>query len=144
MDSNKNGKPDDITWYENEQPMEQKQDTNFDGRFDIITRFAKGMVKFQEKDLNFDGSSDFFADFDDAGNVLETREDTNGNGQIDRIRHYRSGTLYKVAHDHDGDEFFETVSLMENNRIVKNLTDKNRDGIPDVEVVSMKTSTGNC
>ncbi len=77
----------------------------------------------------------FFADFDDAGNVLETREDTNGNGQIDRIRHYRSGTLYKVAHDHDGDEFFETVSLMENNRIVKNLTDKNRDGIPDVEVV---------
>ncbi len=60
MEFEQNGKPDDITWYENEQPMEQKQDTNFDGRFDIITRFAKGMVKFQEKDLNFDGSSDFF------------------------------------------------------------------------------------
>jgi antitoxin component YwqK of YwqJK toxin-antitoxin module len=133
-DSNKNGKPDDITRYENEQPVEQKQDTNFDGRFDIITRFSKGVVQFQEKDLDFDGISDFFADFDDTGKVLKTREDTSGNGQIDRIRHYRSGTLYKVAHDHDGDEFFETVSLMENDRIVKNLIDKNRDGTPDVEV----------
>ncbi len=133
-DSNKNGKPDDITWYKNEQPVEQKQDTNFDGRFDIITRFSKGVVRFQEKDLDFDGVSDFFADFDDTGKVLETREDTSGNGQIDRIRHYRSGTLYKVAHDHDGDEFFETVSLMENDRIVKNLIDKNRDGTPDVEI----------
>jgi antitoxin component YwqK of YwqJK toxin-antitoxin module len=92
------------------------------------------VVRFQEKDLDFDGVSDFFADFDDTGKVLKTREDTSGNGQIDRIRHYRSGTLYKVAHDHDGDEFFEAVSLMENDRIIKNLIDKNRDGTPDVAV----------
>jgi len=40
----------------------------------------------------------------------------------------------ETEHDHDGDEFFETVSLMENDRIVKNLIDKNRDGTADVTV----------
>ena len=133
-DSNKNGKADEITWYENDLPVKQKQDTNFDGRFDVKTRFVKGVIKFQEKDTNFDGSSDFFAEFDDAGQVLKTREDTSKNGQVDRIRHYRSGILYKVKHDHDGDNFFETVSMMENNQIVKSLIDKNCDGTPDVQI----------
>ncbi len=134
-DMDKNGTPDDITWYKNEQPVEQKQDTNFDGRFDIRTRFANGVITHQEKDTDFDGRTDFFAEFDTAGNLFKTREDTTRNGQIDRIRHFRDSALYKVEHDHDGDEFFETVSLMENDRIVKNLIDKNRDGTPDVEVV---------
>ncbi|MDT8377345.1 MAG: hypothetical protein RQ739_00540 [Desulfotignum sp.] len=133
-DTSKNGTADDITWFENDLPVEHKQDTNFDGRFDIITRFAEGVVQFQEKDMNFDGTADFFAEFDDAGQLLKTREDTSGNGRIDRVRHYRKGSLFQVENDHDGDDFFETVSLMENDRIDKNLIDKNHDGTPDVEV----------
>ena len=133
-DMNKDGQEDDITWFQNDLPVEQKQDTNFDGSFDIRTWFVKGTVSSREKDMNFDGTADFFADFDDQGRVIRTREDTSGNGHIDRIRHYRSGALYRVEHDHDGDEFFETVSLMENDRIVKNLIDKNRDGTADVTV----------
>ncbi|MCF8093247.1 MAG: hypothetical protein K9K40_12415, partial [Desulfotignum sp.] len=133
-DMNKDGKADDITWFKNDLPVEQKQDTSFDGNFDVKTWFVNGTVNSREKDTDFDGTPDFFADFDDTGQVNRTREDTNGNGHIDRIRHYRSGSLYKVDHDHDGDGFFETMSLMENNRIVKNLIDKNRDSTPDVQV----------
>ena len=133
-DMNKDGREDDITWFQNDLPVEQKQDTNFDGSFDVKTWFVNGTVNSQEKDTNFDGNPDFFADFDEKGLVSKTREDTSGNGHIDRIRHYRSGALYKMEHDHDGDTFFETVSLMENNRIVKNLIDKNRDGTADVTV----------
>jgi antitoxin component YwqK of YwqJK toxin-antitoxin module len=133
-DMNKDGREDDITRFQNDLPVEQKQDTNFDGSFDIRTRFVKGTVNSREKDTDFDGTPDFFADFDEQGRVIQTREDTSGNGHIDRIRHYRSGTLYRVEHDHDGDEFFETVSLMENDRIVKNLIDKNRDGKVDLKV----------
>ena len=133
-DMNKDGKEDDITWFQNDLPVEQKQDTNFDENFDIKTGFVNGTVNSREKDMNFDGTADFFADFDDQGRVIQTREDTSGNGHIDRIRHYRSGVLYRVDHDHDGDEFLETVSLVENGRIVKNLIDKNRDNTPDVTV----------
>ncbi len=134
-DADGDGKADDITLFQNEQPVEQKKDTNFDGRFDVVTRFVKGVCKTQEKDTNHDGQPDFFAEFDDKGLLLKTREDTRGDGKDDRIRHYRAGNLYRVEHDHDGDDFFETVSLFEKGKMVQNLIDRNKDGQPDVTIL---------
>jgi antitoxin component YwqK of YwqJK toxin-antitoxin module len=134
QDMNQDGKDDDITWFENGLPVKREQDNNFDGRFDIITRFANGVVRTQEKDTNYDGTPDFFADFDEKGQIAQAREDTTHNGHIDRIRHFRSGTLYKIELDTTGDLFFDTVSLMENDRMVKRMIDKNRNGTPDVVI----------
>ncbi|MCM2285902.1 MAG: hypothetical protein NDI81_14045 [Desulfobacula sp.] len=133
-DRNEDGKPDDITLFKKGTASEQKKDSNFDGRFDTFTVFMKGLPKTQEKDSNFDGKMDYFAEFDDKGEVLKTREDTNENGKPDRTRHYRAGSLYKMESDANDDEFFETVSLLENNRITKTLIDRNQDGKADMEV----------
>lgn len=133
-DRNEDGKPDDITLFKKGTASEQKKDSNFDGRFDTFTAFVKGLPKTQEKDTNFDGKIDYFAEFDDKGEVLKIREDTSGNTKIDRTRHYRAGSLYKIESDADDDGFFETVSLLENNKITKTLIDRNRDGKVDMEV----------
>ncbi len=133
-DRNEDGKPDDITLFKKGTASEQKKDSNFDGRFDTFTAFVKGLPKTQEKDTNSDGIIDYFAEFDDKGEVLKISEDTSGNAKIDRTRHYRAGSLYKIESDADDDGFFETVSLLENNKITKTLIDRNRDGKVDMEV----------
>ena len=134
-DRNEDGKPDDITLFKKGIASEQKKDSNFDGRFDTFTIFVKGLPKTQEKDTNFDGKIDYLAEFDDKGEVLKTREDTNENTKPDRTRHYRAGSLYKIESDENDDEFFETVSLLENNKITKTLIDRNQDGKADMEVL---------
>lgn len=133
-DRNEDGKPDDITLFKKGMASEQKKDSNFDGRFDMFTVFVKGLPKTQEKDTNFDGKTDYFAEFDDKGEVLKIREDTTGNTKIDRTRHYRAGSLYKMESDANDDGFFETVSLLENSKIAKTLIDRNQDGKVDMEV----------
>nr|NJM03977.1 hypothetical protein [Desulfobacula sp.] len=133
-DRNEDGKPDDITLFKKGIASEQKKDSNFDGRFDVVTLFANGLPKTQEKDTDFDGKMDYLAEFDDKGEVLKTREDTNGNGKPDRIRYYRAGSLYRIEQDGNDDGFFETVSLVENNTVTKNLIDRNQDGKADMEV----------
>jgi antitoxin component YwqK of YwqJK toxin-antitoxin module len=134
QDMNEDGLDDDVTWFENGLPVKRNHDSNHDGRFDITTRFVNGVVRAQEKDTDFDGNPDFFADFDLKGRVSKTREDTAHNGHIDRIRYFRSGTLYKIDQDTNGDRFFDTVSLMENDRMVKRMIDKNQNGTPDVVI----------
>ena len=133
-DQNEDGKPDVITTFEKALPREQKKDTNFDGRFDVLTRFSNGLPKTRQKDMDFDGKPEYFAVFDESGQLAKTREDTKRTGKIDRIRYYRSGEPYRVELDNDGNGFFETVSLIENNKIIKNMIDKNQDGRFDVEV----------
>jgi antitoxin component YwqK of YwqJK toxin-antitoxin module len=134
QDMNEDGKDDDITWFENGLPVKREQDTSHDGRFDIFTRFLNGVVHTQEKDIDFDGNPDFFADFDKNGRVMQIREDTSHNGRIDLVRYFQSGSLYKIEQDTNGDRFFDTVSLMENDRMVKRMIDKNQNGTPDVVI----------
>jgi antitoxin component YwqK of YwqJK toxin-antitoxin module len=135
-DTNDDGRFDQVTGFENNSPKEQRKDTNHDGKFDVLTRFssANNGPKTQEKDVDFDGTMDFFAVFDDRGRLMKTREDTKGKGKIDRIRHYRDGVLEKVEEDTDRDGFFETLTLMENNKIRHTQVDKNQDGKPDTEI----------
>ncbi len=123
-----------ITQFENGMPSEQQKDTNFDGRFDVISQFEKGTIKSRKKDRNYNHKWDFYSTFDNDGLLLKTREDTTNNGKIDRIRLFRAGEPYRVETDTDGNGFFETVSLLENQKVVKNLIDKNQDGIVDVEI----------
>jgi len=134
LDNNEDGKPDVITTFEKTLPVEQKKDINFDGRFNILTRFSNGLLSIREKDINFDGKIDYFAIFDKKGQILKIREDTKKNGKIDKIRHYKSGEPCRIELDTDHNGFFETVSLIKNNKIVKTLIDKNQDGRPDMEI----------
>ncbi len=133
-DKNEDGKPDTITVFERGLPREQKTDTNFDGRFDVVTRFSNSLMVSQEKDTNFDGASDYFASFDGNGQLAKTREATKEKQKIDRIRFYKAGKLFRVKSDNDGNGFFETVSTIKNDKIIKNFIDKNQDGSADMEV----------
>jgi antitoxin component YwqK of YwqJK toxin-antitoxin module len=133
-DKNEDGRPDTITVFERGLPREQKKDTNFDGRFDVVTRFSNSLMVSQEKDTNFDGAPDYFAIFDGNGQLAKTREATREKQKIDRIRFYKAGNLYRVESDNDGNGFFETVSTIKNDKIIKNFIDKNQDGKADTEV----------
>jgi len=134
-DTNEDGTPDIITRFKNTLPAEQEKDSNFDGRFDIKTWFSNSLPKRQEKDTDFDGKTDYFAEFDKKGQLAKTREQSQGSQKINRVRFYRAGELYRIEEDHDLNGFFETVSLMENQKIVKTMIDKNQDGKPDTDIL---------
>jgi len=166
-DTNDNGRINIWTLYENNLPVEQKQDENEDnimdsllifdtegelkqsfkdphaeGKFRITGFYEKGELKQQHQDTNEDGKPDYYAAYDEAGLFLTIREDTQKKGYIDRVRHYRAGRLFKVETDTDGNQIFETVSLIKKDKVFKNIIDKNQDGRPDAEVFFDENSDG--
>jgi antitoxin component YwqK of YwqJK toxin-antitoxin module len=134
QDNNEDKIPDTITVFDRGLPLEQKKDTNFDGRFDVVTRFSNGLMVSQEKDINFDGVPDYFALFDEKGRLAKVREATGEKQQIDRIRYYTAGNLCRIESDNDENGFFETVSTLKNDKIIKTVIDKNQDGLTDTHI----------
>ena len=128
------GKYKSIGFYEKGEIKRQEKDKNEDGKPDTITVFERGLPREQKKDTNFDGAPDYFAIFDENGQLAKTREATKENEKIDRIRFYKAGNLYRVESDNDGNGFFETVSFIKNDKIIKKFIDKNQDGKADMEV----------
>lgn len=117
-----------------EQIQEIKKDTTQNQRFDTHYYFNKGVLASSTRDTDDNGKINIWTLFDDQGRLAQTREDTKGVGKIDQVRHYQAGLLCRVELDGDGNGFFETVSLMENNQVVKTLVDTNQDGTVDQEV----------
>jgi hypothetical protein len=108
MDLNWDGKVDVRTWFEPDGAIEKEEmdgdfdglvdwvdhyqggrrvtsdiDTNSDGQFDLFKTYEQGRVRRKERDTNGDQKIDFWEYLDDAGNVVKTGRDIDGDGVMD-------------------------------------------------------------
>jgi len=118
-DTNKDGRMDAWTEYQNGVPVRLRRDTNFDGHLDSWSFYRGGKLARREQDTNGDGFRDRLAVYE-AGHLVREQLDRNGDGRVDRV------TLYDAQQrptrrdeDRDGDGLIDTRSIYENGRLAR-------------------------
>ena len=83
MDGDFDGMVDWVDHYQGGKRVLSKVDTNYDGQFDLYKIFEGGKVRRKERDTNGDGNIDFWEYLDEAGRVIKTGQDIDGDGVMD-------------------------------------------------------------
>ncbi len=83
MDGDFDGRVDWVDYYQGGRRVTSEIDTNNDGKFDLFKTYEQGRVRRKERDTNGDDKIDFWEYLDDAGNVVKTGSDIDGDGVMD-------------------------------------------------------------
>ncbi len=83
MDGDFDGKVDWVDHYKGGRRVTSDIDTDSDGQFDLFKTYEQGKVRRKERDTNGDQKIDFWEYLDDAGNVVKTGRDVDGDGVMD-------------------------------------------------------------
>ena len=83
MDGDFDGRVDWVDHYQGGKRVLSKVDTDYDGTFDLYKIFEGGKVRRKERDTNGDGNIDFWEYLDEAGRVVKTGQDIDGDGVMD-------------------------------------------------------------
>lgn len=83
MDGDFDGRVDWVDHYQGERRVLSEVDTDFDGIFDLFKYYEGKTLRRKERDSNHDGKVDFWEYFDEAGNVVKTGKDLDGDGVMD-------------------------------------------------------------
>lgn len=97
-DFNFDGKIDMTEIYENDAHVRDEFDLNYDGIVDLIVSYQNGVVSKKEYSIDFDENRHGLQIFDEKGNCIEIRRDTDRDGAIDKTEYYHPGETepYKV------------------------------------------------
>jgi len=99
-----------------------------------ILEFTNGHPVIRKRDTNGNGLMDEHAELDDTGRPRRITQDTNDNGQADRISLFTRGHLSSQRVDQDHDGFFETTTRFEKEQPVCMERDRDKNGKPDVVI----------
>ncbi len=155
IDSNADGRPDDITTFTydaNGNQLTQSFDTNGDGTLDRVLTFdANGNQLTGSRDDDGDGNPDFIqtSTYDANGNRLTQSFDTNGDGTPEIFSSFTydaNGNLLADSSDSDGDGIPDSVSNLTydaNGNLLTILGDSNADGTPDFIQISTYDANDN-
>lgn len=83
MDGDFDGRADWVDHYIGGKRSYSEIDTDWNGTFDLFKYYEAGKVRRKERDTNADGRVDFWEYLDDAGNVVKTGKDNDGDGKMD-------------------------------------------------------------
>ncbi|MCB9746406.1 MAG: hypothetical protein H6740_27765 [Alphaproteobacteria bacterium] len=83
MDGDFDGQVDWIDHYQGGRRVMSEVDTEYDGRFDLWKYYEGTNVRRKERDTTGDGQVDYWEYFNDAGVVVKTGRDVDGDGQMD-------------------------------------------------------------
>jgi hypothetical protein len=83
MDGDFDGIVDWVDHYKGGSRVTSDIDTDNDGQFDLFKTYEQGRVRRKERDTNADQQIDFWEYLDDAGNVVKTGRDIDGDGVMD-------------------------------------------------------------
>ncbi|MEC7948384.1 MAG: hypothetical protein VX265_12525 [Myxococcota bacterium] len=83
MDGDFDGRVDWVDHYQGGKRVLSEVDTDYDGAFDLFKIYEGGKVRSKQRDTNGDGEVDFWEYLDDAGNVVKTGRDIDGDGVMD-------------------------------------------------------------
>ena len=83
MDGDFDGVVDWVDHYQGGRRVTSEIDTNSDGQYDLFKTYEQGRVRRKERDTNADNKIDFWEYLDDAGNVVKTCRDIDGDGVMD-------------------------------------------------------------
>lgn len=96
-DHDGNGINDEIAHYKRGTLITVERDRNQDGRMDAWFYYQRGFVVHAEADDDFDGRTDVWRTFDPFGNLLEQKQDVDGDGKADVIWKTRFDVLYEAV-----------------------------------------------
>ena len=83
MDGDFDSRVDWVDHYQGGRRVTSEIDTNNDGKFDLFKTYEQGLVRRKERDTNADDRIDYWEYLDDAGNVVKTGRDLDGDGVMD-------------------------------------------------------------
>jgi len=83
MDGDFDGRVDWVDHYQGGKRVLSEVDTDYNGSFDLFKVYESGKVRSKQRDTNGDGEVDFWEYLDDAGNVVKTGRDIDGDGVMD-------------------------------------------------------------
>lgn len=83
MDGDFDGRTDWVDHYISGRRTVSDVDTDFNGSFDLFKYYENGKVRRKERDTNADGRIDAWEYLDDAGTVIKTGRDIDGDGKMD-------------------------------------------------------------
>ena len=83
MDGDFDGRVDWVDHYQNGRRVMSEVDTDWNGIFDLFKYYEGNKVRRKESDTNGDGKVDFWEYFDEAGKVIRTGKDVDGDGVMD-------------------------------------------------------------
>jgi hypothetical protein len=83
MDGDFDSRVDWVDHYQGGRRVMSEVDTDWNGLFDLFKYYEGQRVRRKESDTNADGKIDFWEYFDDAGKVIRTGKDVDGDGVMD-------------------------------------------------------------
>ncbi|GDX83495.1 hypothetical protein LBMAG42_53060 [Deltaproteobacteria bacterium] len=83
MDGDFDGRADVVDHYIQGRRSMTEKDTDFNGSFDLFSYYEGGKVRRKERDSNADSKIDFWEYLDEAGSVIKTGKDNDGDGIMD-------------------------------------------------------------
>lgn len=83
MDGDFDSRVDWVDHYKGGRRVTSEIDTDNDGKFDLFKTYEQGLVRRKERDTNGDDRIDYWEYLDDAGNVVKTGRDVDGDGVMD-------------------------------------------------------------
>ena len=102
VDSDHDGKIDELAFYENGQLVRKEMDMNWDSRIDTWMWCDGDVVSKLERDTSSDGAADSWEEYED-GVITLAAYDEDHSGKPERWEHFESGRLVKVQYDLDAD-----------------------------------------
>jgi hypothetical protein len=86
----------------------------------------------READTNLDGRKDLVRQYNERGEALEERADSNYDGTLDTWIRFTNGRIAQVQVDLDGDGKAEEIRYYQRGKLSRVQRDSNRDGKPDI------------
>lgn len=83
LDGDFDARVDWVDHYQGGKRVLSEIDTDHDGGFDLVKYYEGGKIRRKERDTNGDGRPDWWEYFDDAGKVIKTGQDMDGDGVMD-------------------------------------------------------------
>lgn len=93
---------------------------------------ARRVLLCREVDTNLDGVKDVVRTYNDKGEAIYEKADTNGDGRIDTWIQFGRGRIAKVEHDRSGDGLPDEVRFYMDGQLSRAQRDTNNNGKPDI------------
>lgn len=93
---------------------------------------ARRVLLCREVDTNLDGLKDVVRTYNDKGEAIYEKADTDGDGRIDTWIQFARGRIAKVEQDTSGDGLPDEIRFYVDGQLSRVQRDTNQDGKPDV------------
>ena len=131
-DYNRDGRPDEWVYWRGESISRVDIDRDHDGEVDEKYHYsARNSVEKGEFDNDFDGTFEYVSEYKYAQPYID-EIDVDGNGQPDRIYHYRNGVLTRIDMFRPSTRIVRKSKTYENGvKLVEARWDSDNDGVLD-------------